>query len=133
VVAAVAAGGVVTFDCGPDPVTIVLQQTATIFNNTGPEIVIDRSVISDNLGGTWYPTYPQISGHSDTPITVTTSIIRWEADFLPAAASRPGARPTHRSERPAHPPKVCRPCLCARKVEPGDHSRPVRGVRFRAR
>ena len=41
VVAAVAQGGVITFDCGPDPVTIVMDETAKIFNNTGPEIVID--------------------------------------------------------------------------------------------
>jgi hypothetical protein len=41
VVAAVAQGGVITFNCGPDPVTIVMTQTARIFNNTGPEIVID--------------------------------------------------------------------------------------------
>jgi len=41
VVSAVAAGGVITFDCGPDPVTITLDETAKIFNDTGPEIVID--------------------------------------------------------------------------------------------
>jgi hypothetical protein len=40
-VEAVAAGGLITFDCGPDPVTITLTQTATVFNDTGPEIVID--------------------------------------------------------------------------------------------
>lgn len=40
-VEAVARGGVITFDCGPDPVTIVLTRTAKIFNDTGPEIVID--------------------------------------------------------------------------------------------
>jgi hypothetical protein len=40
-VEAVAAGGVITFDCGPDPVTITLTETATVFNNTGPEIIID--------------------------------------------------------------------------------------------
>jgi hypothetical protein len=38
---AVAQGGVITFDCGPDPVTITLDRTAKIFNDTGPEIVID--------------------------------------------------------------------------------------------
>lgn len=38
---AVAAGGVITFDCGPDPVTITLDRTAKIFNDKGPEIVID--------------------------------------------------------------------------------------------
>ena len=38
---AVAAGGVITFDCGPDPVTITLTQTARIYNDTGPDIVID--------------------------------------------------------------------------------------------
>lgn len=47
-----------------------------VSNDHTGNIVIDRSVISDNLGGTWYPTYPQISGHSDTPIAVTTSILR---------------------------------------------------------
>ncbi|QQR91954.1 MAG: hypothetical protein IPJ88_03430 [Myxococcales bacterium] len=38
---AVAQGGVMTFDCGPDPLTITLDRTARIVNNTGPEIVID--------------------------------------------------------------------------------------------
>jgi hypothetical protein len=40
-VAAVAAGGVITFDCGPDPVTIKLTKTAKVFNDKGPKIVID--------------------------------------------------------------------------------------------
>lgn len=40
-VAAVARGGVITFNCGPDPVTIELDETAKIFNDTGPRIVID--------------------------------------------------------------------------------------------
>ncbi len=40
VVAAVAAGGVITFDCGPDPVTITMQATAKVFNNR-PNVVID--------------------------------------------------------------------------------------------
>jgi hypothetical protein len=38
---AVAQGGVITFDCGPDPATITLDRTAKIFNDTGPRIVID--------------------------------------------------------------------------------------------
>jgi hypothetical protein len=41
VVDAVAQGGIITFDCGPDPITIVMEETAKIFNDTGPEIVID--------------------------------------------------------------------------------------------
>lgn len=41
VVDAVAAGGIITFDCGPDPITIELDETAKIFNDTGPKIVID--------------------------------------------------------------------------------------------
>lgn len=41
VVSAVAAGGVITFDCGPDPVTIKMTKTAKIFNDKGPKIVID--------------------------------------------------------------------------------------------
>lgn len=40
-VSAVAAGGVITFNCGPDPVTITLDRTAKIFNDKGPKIVID--------------------------------------------------------------------------------------------
>jgi hypothetical protein len=38
---AVSNGGTITFECGPDPVTIELEETAKIFNDTGPEIVID--------------------------------------------------------------------------------------------
>jgi hypothetical protein len=38
---AVAQGGVITFDCGSAPATITLTETAKIFNDTGPQIVID--------------------------------------------------------------------------------------------
>jgi len=38
---AVAKGGVITFNCGPDPVTIEVTKTAKIVNDTGPKIVID--------------------------------------------------------------------------------------------
>jgi len=41
VVSAIAQGGIITFNCGPAPLTITLTQTAKIRNNTGPEIVID--------------------------------------------------------------------------------------------
>lgn len=41
VVAAVAKGGIIRFDCGPDPVTITMTETAKIVNDTGPKIVID--------------------------------------------------------------------------------------------
>jgi hypothetical protein len=40
-VAAVANGGVITFDCGPAPVTIRLTRTAKVFNDRGPKVVID--------------------------------------------------------------------------------------------
>ncbi len=40
-VQAVEEGGITTFNCGPDPVTITLTETAKIVNNTGPKIVID--------------------------------------------------------------------------------------------
>src|SRR5262245_56205361 len=36
VVRTVALGGVITFNCGADPVTITMEQTAKIVNNTGP-------------------------------------------------------------------------------------------------
>ena len=41
VVAAVAAGGIITFDCGPSPMTITMAATAKVVNATGPNIVID--------------------------------------------------------------------------------------------
>jgi hypothetical protein len=37
----VAKGGIITFDCGPAPVTIVLSQTAKVFNDKGTKLVID--------------------------------------------------------------------------------------------
>jgi hypothetical protein len=40
-VAAVAKGGVITFNCGPDPATITLTATAKVFNDTTPKIIID--------------------------------------------------------------------------------------------
>ncbi|MCK5666940.1 MAG: hypothetical protein KAI17_25815, partial [Thiotrichaceae bacterium] len=40
-VQAVALGGIITFDCGADPVEIVLQETAKVFNNSRAQIVID--------------------------------------------------------------------------------------------
>jgi len=52
-VAAVAKGGVITFNCGPDPVTIVLTSTAKVFNNTAPKLVIDGgNKITLSGGGT---------------------------------------------------------------------------------
>jgi hypothetical protein len=40
-VAAVAMGGIITFNCGADPTTIVLTQTAKVFNDKGTKLVID--------------------------------------------------------------------------------------------
>ena len=47
-----------------------------VSNDHTGNIVIDQSVITNNIGGSWYPTYPQISNHEDTPITVTNSTIQ---------------------------------------------------------
>jgi len=41
VVAAVAAGGIITFSCGPNPVTIAMKATAKVRNANGPVIVLD--------------------------------------------------------------------------------------------
>jgi hypothetical protein len=41
VIEAVAGGGVITFDCGPDPIVITLDETAKVVNDTGPRIVLD--------------------------------------------------------------------------------------------
>jgi hypothetical protein len=47
-----------------------------VSNDHSGNIVIDGSTITNNIGGSWYPTYPQISNHDDTPITVTNSTIK---------------------------------------------------------
>jgi hypothetical protein len=41
VVDVVAAGGIITFDCGAAPVTITMEATAKVRNDAGPEIVLD--------------------------------------------------------------------------------------------
>jgi hypothetical protein len=46
-----------------------------VTNDHTGNIRIDRSVIRNNIGGTWYPVYPQISMHDDTQIEVTNSTI----------------------------------------------------------
>ena len=53
VVSAVAAGGVITFNCGPDPVTITMKATAKVRNANGPGIVLDgKGLITLSGGGT---------------------------------------------------------------------------------
>jgi hypothetical protein len=51
VVAAVAAGGVVTFACGPNPVTIPRAATAKVRNNSGPKVVLDGGGLVTLSGG----------------------------------------------------------------------------------
>lgn len=46
-----------------------------VTNDHSGDIRIEQSTITDNVGGSWYPTYPQISNHDDTPIVVVDSII----------------------------------------------------------
>ena len=38
---AVAKGGTITFDCGPDPVVIRMDKPAKVFNDADPDVVID--------------------------------------------------------------------------------------------
>jgi hypothetical protein len=69
VVAAVAAGGVITFSCGPSPVTITMTATATV-SNTSHEVVLDgggkvtlsgggnTQILSMNAG--WEQQWPQL-------------------------------------------------------------------------
>lgn len=65
VVRAVAAGGVITFNCGPAPVTIAMARTAVV-NKTRHRVVLDggglvtlsgggkrRILLSDTCAGTW--------------------------------------------------------------------------------
>jgi hypothetical protein len=49
--AAVARGGVITFDCGAEPVTITLSRPAKIVNDTGPKVVIDGGGLVTLSGG----------------------------------------------------------------------------------
>ena len=56
----------------------VVQHGSAIFfvsNDHSGDVRIDRGHITNNVGGSWYPTYDQISGHEDTPIAVTNSVI----------------------------------------------------------
>jgi hypothetical protein len=56
----------------------VVQHGSAIFfvsNDRSGDVRIDRSTIAGNVGGSWYPTYPQISGHAETPIDVSDSTI----------------------------------------------------------
>jgi hypothetical protein len=46
-----------------------------VTNDHTGDIRIQDSIITDNNGGSWYPTYPQISNHDDTPIRVSGSTI----------------------------------------------------------
>jgi hypothetical protein len=50
-VAAVANGGVITFDCGPDPATIFLTSTAKVYNDKGTKLVIDGGNLVTLSGG----------------------------------------------------------------------------------
>jgi hypothetical protein len=50
VIQAVAQGGKITFDCGPDPLTITLDRPAKVFNDQ-PDIVIDGGGLITLSGG----------------------------------------------------------------------------------
>jgi len=46
-----------------------------VSNDHTGNIAIDSSTITNNIGGSWYPKYPQISAFDDTPIAATNSTI----------------------------------------------------------
>lgn len=48
---AVAQGGVIVFDCGPDPVILTLDESAKVFNDANPDIVIDGGGLVTLSGG----------------------------------------------------------------------------------
>ena len=50
-----------------------------VSNNHTGNIVIENSVVTNNVGGSWYPASDDISMHSDTPISVTDSIIEYNS------------------------------------------------------
>jgi hypothetical protein len=50
-IAAVALGGVITFDCGPNPVEITLDRPAKVFNDAADDVVIDGGGLVTLSGG----------------------------------------------------------------------------------
>ncbi len=48
---AVAKGGTITFDCGPGPVTITMDKTATVHNDASRKVVIDGGGLVTLSGG----------------------------------------------------------------------------------
>ena len=50
-IAAVAEGGIITFDCGPEPLTITLDRPAKVFNDADDEVVIDGGGLITLSGG----------------------------------------------------------------------------------
>jgi hypothetical protein len=50
-IAAVAEGGVITFDCGPDEVVIELDRPARVYNDASDEVVIDGGGLVTLSGG----------------------------------------------------------------------------------
>ena len=50
-IAAVALGGTIVFDCGPDPITLTLSRPAKVFNDADPDIVIDGGGLVSLSGG----------------------------------------------------------------------------------
>lgn len=50
-IAAVANGGIIRFDCGPDPVVITLDRPAKVFNDAAEQVVIDGGNLVTLSGG----------------------------------------------------------------------------------
>ncbi len=48
---AVAQGGAIVFDCGPDPIMLTLPRPAKVFNDANPDIVIDGGGLVSLSGG----------------------------------------------------------------------------------
>jgi hypothetical protein len=48
---AVALGGTIVFDCGPDPITLTLPRPAKIFNDADPDVIIDGGGLVTLSGG----------------------------------------------------------------------------------
>jgi len=55
-----------------------------VTNDHTGDIMLDNAVIKDNLGGSWYPSLPNISMHSDTKVTVTTTVYEPKPVTAPA-------------------------------------------------
>ena len=64
-----------------------------VTNNHTGDIVLENSLVENNIGGSWYPKYPNISMHADTKVTITNKPV--EAETVPENMTKPSLAKVH--------------------------------------